>query len=326
MTLQRLSLSGLLLLIALFIGCDRAVPLEPVISAASNGGAGPTPTAPSGLNAVAVSESRVDVTWQDNSSNETGFEVHRSTTGPSGTFTLRTSTGASVRSFSDAGLAHSTSYCFKVRAFHVTGRQTNYSQFSSTACATTPAPPPPVATSGVDAIPAASSAIYVHWVDNSPNEDGFRVERSTDGGASWVTAGTSGPSSGYAPSFTDGGRTSEEQVCYRVLAFNGGGESLPSNTDCTTPPAGPTNLTATTVDPLTYTYELTWTDNSAVEDGYEVWMCETIQGYYSYCGFYDRLPANSTNYSLGLYAVGQYFVMAVKDGGYSDTSNPLTLP
>jgi len=46
------------------------------------------PNAPSNTNAVAMSDSKVNVSWQDNSPNETGFEVHRSTNGPSGAFTL----------------------------------------------------------------------------------------------------------------------------------------------------------------------------------------------------------------------------------------------
>jgi len=44
--------------------------------------------APSNAVAVAWGEKRIDLTWQDNSTNESGFEIHRSTTGEAGPFTL----------------------------------------------------------------------------------------------------------------------------------------------------------------------------------------------------------------------------------------------
>ena len=319
MSLHRFRLTGLLLLVALFSGCDRVDPLEPAIQAASTAGSGPTVNAPSGTNAVAVSQSRIDVGWRDNSTNENGFEVHRSTAGASGAFALLASTGAGITSYGDAGLAHSTQYCYKVRSFRTTGRKTSYSQFSMTACATTPAPPPPtppIAPSGADAAPVGSTAIVVFWIDNSTNEDGFRVERSTDGGAIWATVGTT---SADGAGLGDHGRTSEQQVCYRVIAFNAGGDSPPSNSDCTTPPAGPTNLTATIVDAATMEVELTWADNSAVEDGYEVWADPCCSP-----GSPVSLPANSTSFRFFWDFADAFYVVATKDGGRSDASNLVT--
>src|SRR5436309_15510583 len=69
------------------------------------------PNAPSNTNAVAVSDSQVNVSWQDNSPNETGFEVHRSTNGPNGSFILIATKTASVTSGADAGLNYSALYC-----------------------------------------------------------------------------------------------------------------------------------------------------------------------------------------------------------------------
>jgi hypothetical protein len=51
------------------------------------------------------------------------------------------------------------------------------------------------------------------------------------------------------------------------LRSNVTAESPPSNTGCTTPPAGPPNPIATVLDT---DVELTWIDGSAVEDGYQV--------------------------------------------------------
>src|SRR5207249_10238837 len=95
--------------------------LAPSVEAASTAGSGPSVNAASSTNAAPVSKSRIDVSWRDNSTNETGFEVHRSTTGPSGAFILLTTTGANVTSSSDVGLSALTQYCYKVRAFKTTG-------------------------------------------------------------------------------------------------------------------------------------------------------------------------------------------------------------
>ena len=313
MTRRRWWLLSSPLLIPLFISCDerRLTALsadEPMLAEGGVGGI----TTPSSLTATAVSPGRVDLAWNDNSTNEAGFEVHRSTTGPSGAFTMWTSTQAGVTNFSDAAVNHSTQYCYKLRAFRITGRKTSYSEFSTGACATTPAPPPPAAPSQADAWPYNSSEATVTWIDNSTNEDGFRVERSLDGGTSWNTAGVA-----EWGLFSDPGRTSEQLVCYRVTAFSTAGESPASNPACTTPPAGPSNLTATVIDGQTV--ELAWTDNSGVEDGFYVWS--------DYGELSTFLEPNTTTLRLegweGWLAL-TYTVEARKDGGRSDSSNPAT--
>jgi len=131
------------------------------------------------------------------------------------------------------------------------------------------------------------------------SEQQFRIERSTDGGAVWNVAATTSQQS-----FFDYGAPNETPVCYRVVAFNVSGTASPSNIACATPPAAPTNLTATLVGELTW--ELAWSDNSAVEDGYEVWgysqyipCCEEVgcpSGYSEGDYLIARLPANSTAY------------------------------
>ena len=315
---------GASLLVLLVVGCSSDL-VEPTENLTSTAASGPKVNAPSSTNASAVSHDRIDVSWQDNSGNETGFELHRSTTGVNGAFTLRTSTAAGSTNYSDWGLTPSSEYCYKVRAFRTTGSKTSYSAFSTTGCATTLAPPVPAAASGANAWPEGSTAIVLNWTDNSWNENGFRVERSLDLGASWTTAGGVGPTQ-YYPFFFDSDRTPEQPVCYRVIAFNDGGDSPPSNTDCTAPPAGPTNLTAASINPDWIEIELTWSDNSQVEDGYQVEMF--VWNEYDYGGGYwwtiDNLEANSIRYTTSSYIGGPYRVVATKDGGYSDYSNEAT--
>ena len=126
---------------------------------------------------------------------------------------------------------------------------------------------------------------------------------------------------------TDDGRTSEQQVCYRVIAYNAQGDSPPSNSDCTTPPAAPSGLVAIATGMMGEINNLAWVDNSGVEDGYEVqrFFCD----YYLACGFgtIAILGPNATSFSEEVLWGNTYTyrVVAIKDGGRSDPSNEATV-
>jgi hypothetical protein len=296
--------------------CDHVQPVAPTLDVRASNAPGATVNAPSNLTAIAGSMSRIDLSWQDNSSNESGFEVHRSTTGASGAFTLRASLAANTSAYSDTGLTASTQYCYKARAFQTKGANKSFSAFSAPACTTTPAPPPPPPPPGPPSAPSAAAArpygfgeVLVTWTINGTNEDGFRVERSADSGSTWTTLATTGPTfEDIAPDPV------EEPVCYRVIAFNGYGESAPSNTACAVVLAAPTNVTMVGDD-------LTWADNSSVESGYELWFMD-VDGGPAYDGLAGNYPANTTRLpGLGPCMVSWcwgWVVMAVSsDGGRS---------
>ena len=91
------------------------------------------PAAPSGLAATAVSRSRIDLAWQDNSANETGFQIERSRSG--GAFSLIATATPGATSHSDTdGLTPNKTYTYRVRAVNAAGS----SAYSNTASATTP--------------------------------------------------------------------------------------------------------------------------------------------------------------------------------------------
>jgi hypothetical protein len=97
----------------------------------------PTPTpaipnAPSNLLATPVSSTQINLTWQDNSNNETKFQVWRKA--PGGKFRKVVTLNANVTSYSDTGLTSGTTYKYKVRAKNAAG----FSHPSNTATATTP--------------------------------------------------------------------------------------------------------------------------------------------------------------------------------------------
>ena len=310
MWLRRYHLAWLTLVLS-FVACERNRLLEPVVEASATAGSGASVKAPSNISAIAGSFSQISLSWQDNSSNEDGFEVHRATPWPSSLYTLRAKLPTNTIAFSDTGLTNSTQYCYEVRAFQTKGFKTYFSAFSAIACVATAAPPPPPqprAPSGVSAALVPGITVRVQWADNSTNEDGFRVERSADQ-VTWATVATIGPSSDTSASFVDETWTMERQVCYRVLAFNAAGDS-PSVAACTAPLLGPTNLTL-----------LAWTDNSSIEDGYEVWV-----RFGPYCSIQPIaliavLPADATSAPIaesGDCPIISYLVAATKDGAYSD--------
>src|SRR2546422_654446 len=152
----------------------------------------PPPNAPSNSQVVAVSDSRIDVSWQDNSANETGFEVHRSADGSNGVFTLVATTTAGVTTRGDLGLNPSTQYCYKVRAFITVNSLASYSGFSKTACATTLAPPPPPGLHVTGVTTGVDLDADGYWVDVWRNDGSGRIHVSGTGLPAYGTVTISG--------------------------------------------------------------------------------------------------------------------------------------
>ncbi len=101
--------------------------------------------------------------------------------------------------------------------------------------------PPPSAPSGLSAT-AGVNKVDLSWTDNSSNESGFIIERSTGDNAHYAPIFTTAAN---ATSYTDSNVVAGTQYFYRVSATNVGGTSSPSNEDSATPTAPVTiNLTS----------------------------------------------------------------------------------
>lgn len=91
------------------------------------------PAAPSGLGATASGSSTINLSWTDNSTDETGFKVERKT-GAGGTWSeIAGALAANTNSYSSTGLSAGTTYFYRVRAYNAVGN----SSYSSEASATT---------------------------------------------------------------------------------------------------------------------------------------------------------------------------------------------
>lgn len=78
-----------------------------------------TPNVPSNLIAEAVSEKQIDLSWTDNNSGETSFELYRRKS--DGEYTLVRTLAPSTTTFADTALEASTTYYYKLRAVNATG-------------------------------------------------------------------------------------------------------------------------------------------------------------------------------------------------------------
>ncbi len=183
---------------------------------------GPAPGAPANLAAEATSASRVDLIWQDNSDNESGFRIERLTgTGGGGSYAIVDEVGADVFIYSDIGLVGDTPYYYRVRAL---GRGGN-SPYSNIVAVKTLILTPPNAPTNLGAEAMASGWIDLSWWDQSDTEAGFKVMRRAEDGIYRQVAKVEANVNQYS----DIGLTESTEYYYQVLAYNHAGDSRLSN-------------------------------------------------------------------------------------------------
>ncbi len=228
------------------------------------------PTAPSSLNANASSSSQIDLSWTDNSSNETGFNVERLN---GATWTVLTTLPANTTRYSDQGLAPATFYSYRVNAVNAVGP----SAYAAVATVPTQAvivtQNPPFAPYYLSAVANSGTQVTLNWFDNFGVETGVRVERQTANGPFTVVA-TLAP---HAATYVDLTVAPSTTYTYRVASFNLGGNSPYTNTSSVTTqpgtvvmpgPTAPTLLSS--VADSTSQITLNWIDNSNNETGFAV--------------------------------------------------------
>jgi hypothetical protein len=228
---------------------------------------GEVPTAPVGLMANALSDSRMRLQWAESASNETGFEVELSENGS--VFRPAVSVAANTTIAEVGGLSANVLYYFRVRALGA-GGASGYSNV--TFAYTFPAPPAVVAPpSGLAAVVNSTTQVTLTWTDHASNELGFEVGISTDN----VRYDWGGKTFANATSTIVMGLQPATRYYFRVRAYVEGGTSNPSNaaevtTQATlpTPPAGISDLQVQVISASEL--RLTWLDRSSDETGFEI--------------------------------------------------------
>jgi hypothetical protein len=82
---------------------------------------------------IVPQSSQLNLTWQDNSTNEDGFQIERKI-GAGGSYAQIASVGVNINSYLNTGLVSGTTYCYRVRAVN----SSTTSSYSNDVCATAP--------------------------------------------------------------------------------------------------------------------------------------------------------------------------------------------
>ena len=242
-----------------FVTTDRVTPLL-------------SPAAPSDAGVAVVDAGTLEITWSDNSSNETRFQVRRRLRGLDGTWgswQVVGQVGVNATSWLETGHLPERSYRYGVRACD----GPNCSAWVLTSVITTPAAAqPPVAPEGLVVTAASATSLNVEWIDASGNETYFEVRRrlyslENVGGSFELIASPVAGTSAYLDTGLLNGRTYQ----YRIRACNAAGCSAfvtSGRVDTPVIPAAPPAAAATVVSSTSLL--VTWTDGSANETDFQV--------------------------------------------------------
>lgn len=276
------------------------------------------PATPTGLTALAMSATRIDLAWTDNATNEDFYIVERclGLCDAAGSFTeIESALAPNAQAYSDNTASAGLTYSYRVRALNSGG----VSPTTNIASATTAAP---VAPTGLTVTTLSGTLIRLAWTDNSTNELNYQVERCTSATCPTFSLVRTLPANDTV--YVDTVAVDDEYT-YRVRAVNNVGPSgyTLEATANTIRPAGASDFTVTTVSATRI--DLTWTDNASNEDGYVLERCSGVG-----CGDFtllDSLPPDASGYQndgIATETSFTYRLYAYNIAGASTLSGPLT--
>jgi fibronectin type 3 domain-containing protein len=180
------------------------------------------PNAPSNATAIIISNTEIDLAWQDNSTNEMGFAIFRKI-GSGGTFNYVATLLANSISYQDKGvvLTSGTEYDYQIQAFNIAG----YSSAAVASVITTPAAPTLSSATPYD------SQVTLAWTAPT-GAVSYNIYRGTISGGEGAMPIATGVTT---TSYTDTGLADGTTYYYQVTAVDGGGEGARSGELSATP-------------------------------------------------------------------------------------------
>lgn len=285
------------------------------------------PAAPSDLDAVTISSTKILLTWTDNSTNEAGFKIERKSSWNNDTaFRTVGLAHANDTAFMNNHLRPDTWYYFRVRAVNNAGAS-HYSNVDSAMTNTDTNFVVPNAPSDLTGTANSPRSVDLEWNDNSANEMKFVIEKRS----------TLGPDSVFRPvghthrndtTFRVMGLRPDTEYNFRVAAVNQAGMSDYSNiaTVRTLPdsnfhiiPNAPTNLDAVLLEHNRV--RLTWHDNSNNEKGFGIEAMKSTDTAFRRVAVTGRNHTSIILRRLQPNTVYYFRVFAFNMAGRSDYSN-----
>jgi titin len=274
------------------------------------------------LQAQALGASAVQLTWNDNSTDELGFRIQRTDPG-TGEFEQLTVTSPNTTEYIDNDVIASTTYRYRIASFTSQTQSAWSNEVTVTTYANDVAPPGNLV---ADFNPSDGS-VRVTWSDNTNRENGTLIERKNGINGSYKEIASTGTDVSV---YNDFNVQESETYYYRARhTTTEGFLTKYSNEDSAfvpfLAPAAPTNLKI-----FEFTsgveYGLSWTDNSENEDGFQLYRREGMTGNYNLVNQYGKntqadnviIPDSNKTY---YFKVRSFRVRNIGDTLFSDFSN-----
>lgn len=253
---------------------------------------------PTNLTTTINSPTQVTLNWSDNSANETGFVLERST---SPAFSIITTFNplANAITFPDTSVTENGIYYYRIKAALPGGAFTGYSNVTPQVLIPLKTP------TNLAKTGSTTTSVSLSWTDNSGVETAYKLERKTP------STNFSEIASNLAPgttTYTDSGLSEGNQYTYRVRAFNSTSNNYSaysSELNATTDLIAPGSLSA--VSTSSTEVALSWQGLSTNESGYII----------------ERSPTGVTNPNNSFVEVGrtQANILTFHDTGLT-ANNP----
>ena len=277
-------------------------------------GAAMASDAPENLTATAVSDTQIELNWDDNDG-ETGYHVESSSDGSN--WTEITSVGADVTSCTHSGLSEGSLRYYRIHATSAEG-DSDYSNIS--AARTLPAAP-----TGLTLASISGHQAVLTWTDSSNLEARYYVEGLING--TWrqlASVAENVQTAAIDRTFLPGAVYSFRVRAYSNVAGNSNYLVL-SNVSTPEWPAAPTGLSAAATSSTTI--ELNWTPAAGQVDDYTIQWSPNGSNWQTLATGVTATSYNDSGLTEG--TVRYYRVFAANnqgDSGYSNVSTSRALP